>query len=94
MMLIGSYVALIMMWSDRFYPISSAESDGKLDFSLIVYATIAAFIITGFIGLFIDKLVYKPLRQKFASPQVLMITSLGSNANQSNIIHKIFCKNI
>ena len=77
MMLIGSYVALIMMWSDRFYPISSAESDGKLDFSLIVYATIAAFIITGFIGLFIDKLVYKPLRQKFASPQVLMITSLG-----------------
>lgn len=77
MMLIGSYVALIMMWSDRFYPISSAESDGKLDFSLIIYATIAAFIITGFIGLFIDKLVYKPLRQKFASPQVLMITSLG-----------------
>ena len=37
MMLIGSYVALIMMWSDRFYPISSAESDGKLDFSLIIY---------------------------------------------------------
>ena len=77
MMLIGSYVALIMMWSDRFYPISSAESDGKLDFSLIIFASIAAFIITGFIGLFIDKLVYKPLRQKLASPQVLMITSLG-----------------
>ncbi len=77
MMLIGSYVALILMWSDRFYPLSSAESDGKLDFSLIIYASICAFIITGLFGLIIDKLVYKPLRLKFASPQVLMITSLG-----------------
>ncbi|MFL2664679.1 MAG: ABC transporter permease [Dehalococcoidia bacterium] len=77
MMLIGSYVALIIMWSDRFYPISSAESDGKLDFSLIISASILAFLLTGLVGLLIDKSVYKPLRKKFASPQVLMITSLG-----------------
>ena len=77
MMLVGSYIALIMMWSDRFFPISTMESDGKIDFELIIFSAITAFIVTGFIGLIIDKSIYKPLRNKAASPQVMMITSLG-----------------
>ena len=77
MMLVGSYVALIMMWSDRFFPISTMESDGKIDFELIIFSAITAFIVTGCIGFIIDKSIYKPLRNKAASPQVMMITSLG-----------------
>ena len=76
-MLLGSYVALIMMWSDMFFPISDAASDGILNYQLLLASAISAFIICGLIGVFIDKSVYKPLRNRFASPQVLMITSLG-----------------
>jgi branched-chain amino acid transport system permease protein len=76
-MLLGSYVALIMMWSDMFSPISDASSDGILDYRLLVASAISAFVICGFVGVIIDKSVYKPLRKRFASAQVLMITSLG-----------------
>ena len=76
-MLLGSYVALIMMWSDMFFPISDASSDGILNYRLLVASAISAFVICGFVGVIIDKSVYKPLRKRFASPQVLMITSLG-----------------
>ena len=76
-MLLGSYVALIMMWSDMFFPISDASSDGILNYRLLVASAISAFVICGFVGVIIDKSVYKPLRKRFASAQVLMITSLG-----------------
>ena len=77
MMLFGAYVALTLMWSDRFFPISNAPKDGSLNWELIIWSGISAFIITGIIGLIIDKVVYKRFRNKMATPQVMMIASLG-----------------
>ncbi|MCZ6710722.1 MAG: ABC transporter permease, partial [Gammaproteobacteria bacterium] len=77
MMIVGSYVALTLMWSDRFFPISDAPKDGVLNWELLIWAVIFAFVITGFVGLIIDRLVYRRLRVKLATPQVMMITSLG-----------------
>jgi ABC-type branched-subunit amino acid transport system permease subunit len=77
MMLIGAYVALTLMWTDRFFPISDAPKDGVLNWELLIWAGIFAFVITGLAGLFIDRLVYKRLRSRLATPQVMMITSLG-----------------
>jgi ABC-type branched-subunit amino acid transport system permease subunit len=77
MMLIGAYVALTLMWTDRFFPISDAPKDGVLNWELLIWAGIFAFAITGLAGLFIDRLVYKRLRSRLATPQVMMITSLG-----------------
>lgn len=77
MMLVGAYVALTLMWSDRFFPISDAPKDGTLNWELLIWAGILAFILTGFAGLAVDRLVYRRLRIKMASPQVMMITSLG-----------------
>lgn len=77
MMLLGSYVALTLMWSDRFFPMSDAPKDEILQWDLLIWACIAAFLIVGAIGVLIDKLVYKRFRKKGASPQVMMIASLG-----------------
>ena len=72
MMLFGAYVALTLMWSDRFFPISNAPKDGSLNWELIIWSGISAFIITGIIGLIIDKVVYKRFRNKMATPQVMI----------------------
>ncbi len=77
MMLVGSYVALTLMWSDRFFPISDAPKDGILNWELLIWAGIGAFIVTGIVGLIIDRLVYARLRDKMSTPQVMMIASLG-----------------
>ncbi|MEE8045666.1 MAG: ABC transporter permease, partial [Dehalococcoidia bacterium] len=77
MMLIGGYVALTVMWSDRFFPISDAPKDDILNWKLMVWAAIFAFVVTGLIGLVADRLIYKRLRSKMAAPQVMMIASLG-----------------
>ena len=77
MMLLGGYVALTLMWSDRFFPISDAPKDGVVDWNLMIWAGVSAFVITGLIGLLVDRVVYKRLRKKLAKPQVMMIASLG-----------------
>lgn len=77
MMLLGSYVALTLMWSDRFFPISNAAKDGILNWELIIWSGISAFVITGIVGLIIDRVVYKRFRNKMGTPQVMMIASLG-----------------
>ena len=77
MMLVGSYVALTLMWSDRFFPISDAPKDGNLNWELLIWAGVSAFLITGIIGLATDRLVYKRLRDKMGTAQVMMIASLG-----------------
>ncbi|HJM52485.1 MAG TPA: ABC transporter permease [Dehalococcoidia bacterium] len=77
MALVGAYVALTLMWSDTFFPISDAPADGKFNWELIIWSGIMAFAVTGLIGLLIDRLVYKRLRNKLATPQVMMIASLG-----------------
>lgn len=77
MMLVGSYVALTLMWSDRFYPMADAPKDGVLDWDLLIWAGISAFLIAGTVGLITDSLVYRRLREKMGTPQVMMIASLG-----------------
>ena len=54
MMLFGSYVALTLMWSDTFFPISNAPKDGVFDWDLLIVSGVGAFFITGFVGLFVD----------------------------------------
>ncbi|MGE4658126.1 MAG: hypothetical protein AAEI08_04245, partial [Gammaproteobacteria bacterium] len=50
MMLFGSYVALTLMWSDRFFPVSDAPKDGILNWELLIWAGVSAFVITGIVG--------------------------------------------
>jgi branched-chain amino acid transport system permease protein len=82
MMLFGSYVALTLMWSDRFFPISDAPKDGILNWELLIWAGVIAFVVTGIVGLIIDRLVYRRLRDKMGTSKVMMfsvmmIASLG-----------------
>ena len=76
-MLVGSYVAITLMWSDRFFPISNAPKDDALNWSLLITAAVTAFFVTGFVGVILDSLVYRRFRKKAASPVVMMIASLG-----------------
>ena len=77
MMLFGSYVALTLMWSDTFFPMSNAPKDGVFDWDLLIVSGVGAFFITGFVGLLVDRVVFRKLRNKMATPQVMMIASLG-----------------
>ena len=77
LMLVGSYVALTVMWSDRFFEMADAPKDDILQWDLLIWACVAAFLVVGFLGVVIDKLVYRRFRKKEASPQVMMIASLG-----------------
>ena len=75
--MLGMYVAMAIIWTDYFLPTTIAPADGVLVWSALIYALVAAFFITGLAGLMIDRLVYKDFRKKNASPQVMMIASLG-----------------
>tara|TARA_Y100000588_G_scaffold6255_1_gene7551 strand:+ start:18419 stop:21280 length:2862 start_codon:yes stop_codon:yes gene_type:complete len=77
MMLFGAYVALTLMWSDRFFPISNAPKDGILNWELMIWSAISAFVITGLVGLVIDRVVYRRFRNRMVTPQIMMIASLG-----------------
>ena len=77
--MIGMYLSMIMIWSDYFFPMTSLSTtkEGVLTWSVLIFTLIAAFILTGFAGIIIDRLVYKGFRKTQASPQVMMIASLG-----------------
>ena len=75
--MIGMYLAMIMVWSDYFLPLYDAPKDGVLTWSLLSWSLIAAFVLTGIAGIIIDRLVYRGFREQKATPQVMMIASLG-----------------
>ena len=75
--MLGMYIAMAIIWTDYFLPLTISPPDGVLVWSVFAYTLIAAFFVTGLIGLMIDRLVYKDFRKKKASPQVMMIASLG-----------------
>ena len=77
--MIGMYLSMIMIWSDFLFPMSNLQSskDGVLTWSVLIFTLIAAFVLTGTAGIIIDRLVYRDFREKKASPQVMMIASLG-----------------
>ena len=77
MMILGSYVAITLMWSDKFFPVSDAPKDGILNWELLIWAGVSAFVITGIVGLIIDRVIYRRFRNRMATPQVMMIASLG-----------------
>ena len=77
MMVFGSYVAITLMWSDRFFPVSDAPKDGILNWELLIWAGVSAFVLTGIVGLIIDRVVYRRFRKRMGTPQVMMIASLG-----------------
>ena len=77
--MIGMYLSMIMIWTDHFFPISSLSTtkDGVLTWSLLIFTLVLAFILTGLAGIIIDRLVYRGFRKNKATPQVMMIASLG-----------------
>lgn len=85
MMLFGAYVGFTMMWSPFFYTIVDGEKvlnidvkkDEVLTWDLLFWACITAFVLTGLLGVLIDRLVYRRFRKNNALPQAMMIASLG-----------------
>jgi len=75
--MIGMYLAMILVWSDYFVPMYDAPRDGVLTWTVLCWTLLAAFILTGIAGIIIDRLVYRGFREESASPQVMMIASLG-----------------
>ena len=75
--MLGMYVGLALMWTDWFLPLSEASSDGHLSWTLFFWMLVGAFVLTGIAGIIIDRLVYKGFRNRKASPDVMMIASLG-----------------
>ena len=75
--MLGMYLSMVMVWSDYFFPMYDAPLDGTLAWSVLIWTLIAAFVLTGLAGIIIDRLVYRGFRKKEASPQVMMIASLG-----------------
>jgi ABC-type branched-subunit amino acid transport system permease subunit len=85
MMLLGAYIGFTMMWSPFFYTLIEGkkvlnidvDTDEIITWDLFFWACVSGFVITGFFGVIIDKLVYSRFRKKNATPQVMMIASLG-----------------
>ncbi len=75
--MIGMYLSIIMVLTDQFFPLADAPRDDVLVWSLLIITIVSAFVLTGISGIIIDRLVYRGFRNKKASPQVMMIASLG-----------------
>ena len=75
--MLGMYLSMVMVWSDHFFPLYDAPGDGVLVWSLLVWTVLAAFVFTGIAGVLIDRLVYRGFRERSATPQIMMIASLG-----------------
>ena len=73
----GMYLSMVMVWSDHFFPLYDAPGDGVLVWSLLLWTVLGAFVLTGIAGILIDRLVYRGFRERKATPQVMMIASLG-----------------
>ena len=75
--MVGMFFGLILGWSEHYYVLSEAPSDGVIAWSLLIRTVVFAFVLTGIIGVIIDRAVYRGFRIRDASPQVMMIASLG-----------------
>ena len=75
--MIGMFLAIVIAWSEYYYPIYEAPKDGVIGWYLLLWTLLVAFFCTGIIGVMIDRLVYRGFRLRDATPQVMMIASLG-----------------
>ncbi len=85
MMLFGAYIGFTMMWSPFFYTMIGdtkvlnidVPKDDVLTWDLLFWACVTGFVLTGLLGVLIDRLIYSRFRKRNALPQAMMITSLG-----------------
>ena len=75
--MVGMFFGLILGWSEHYFVLSEAPADGVIAWSLLVRTVLFAFFLTGILGVIIDRVVYRGFRIRDASPQVMMIASLG-----------------
>ena len=84
-MLFGAYVGFTIMWSPFFYTLVRGEKvlnidvkkDEVLTWDLLFWACVTGFVLTGLLGVLIDRLIYSRFRKRHALPQAMMIASLG-----------------
>ena len=84
-MLFGAYVGFTMMWSPFFYTLVNdkkvlnidVSKDEVLTWDLLFWACVTGFVLTGLLGVLIDRLIYSRFRKNHAIPQTMMIASLG-----------------
>nr|AIE92795.1 high-affinity branched-chain amino acid transport system permease protein BraE (livM) [uncultured marine group II/III euryarchaeote AD1000_28_C09] len=84
-MLFGAYVGFTMMWSPYFYTLVNdrkvlnidVSKDEVLTWDLLFWACVTGFVLTGLLGVLIDRLIYSRFRKNHAIPQTMMIASLG-----------------
>ena len=75
--MVGMFFGVILTWNDYFFPIVDAPGDGVFTWTLLFVTLFLAFILTGIIGVIVDRAVYRGFRIKDTNPQVMMIASLG-----------------
>ena len=84
-MLFGAYVGFTIMWSPFFYTLVGGvkvlnidvKKDEVLTWDLLFWACVTGFVLTGLLGVLIDRLIYSRFRKRHALPQAMMIASLG-----------------
>ena len=76
-LMIGMFSAWVISWTNQYSPLFDAPNDGVLAWTLFFRVVVGAFILTGIAGVIIDLLVYRGFRLRDATPQVMMIASLG-----------------
>ncbi len=75
--MVGMFAVFVISWTDSYAPLFDAPKDGVIVWSLLFRVIVAAFILTGIAGVMADLLVYRGFRLRDATPQVMMIASLG-----------------
>ena len=75
--MVGMFLAMVLAWSNQYSPLYEATADGVIAWSLLIRTLFVAFVCTGLVGVMIDILVYRGFRIRKATPQVMMIASLG-----------------
>ncbi len=75
--MIGMYAGIVLGWMEQVEPLMAAPRDGVLTWTVFAWALVLGFFLTGFAGVVVDRLVFKGFRDRKASPDVMMIASLG-----------------
>ena len=75
--MVGMYAGVVLGWMEHVQPLVTAPQDGVLSWTVFLYALILGFLVSGFAGVVVDRLVFKGFRDRKASADVMMIASLG-----------------
>ena len=75
--MVGMYFGMILGWSEYYFVLEEAPMDGVIAWTLLLRSLLVAFVMTGLVGVLIDRVIYRGFRLRDSSPQVMMIASLG-----------------